>query len=180
MSFPGISIANSPQNSRIPFLIVFGCCIAVIIPFTVVDFPPITDLPQQSAQIRLFLDTIQDDVTGPYRIQWFTPYSLSYLLLGGSWAIFGPAEAGRVAMSLIGILWVLAFWWIAKKRNRPESAAILSGIFFFNHIVYWVFTASQLAGPFFCYGFKLSQVLMMKNSPGSLSQRFPFWDCFST
>jgi hypothetical protein len=136
-----------------------------------VDFPPITDLPQQSAQIRLFLDTIHDDGTGPYRIQWFTPYSLSYLLLGGSWAIFGPAEAGRVAMSLIGVLWVLTFWWIAKKRNRPESAAILSGVFFFNHIVYWGFYSFAIGWPVF--------LLWFQAVTGSDNEK-PAWKSFVT
>ncbi|AFM22855.1 hypothetical protein [Desulfomonile tiedjei] len=154
MSFSGNSITNSLQNSRTTFLIVFGCCIAVIIPFAIVDFPPITDLPQQSAQIRLFLETIHDDGGGPYRIQWFTPYSLSYLLLGGSWMVFGPHDAGRVGMALIGVLWILAFWWVARKRNRPESSAILAGVFFFNHIVYWGFYSFAVGWPIFLLWFQ--------------------------
>ena len=44
-------------------------------PFFVVTFPPITDLPQHLAQVRLFGEALADP-DGPYGIQWWTPYSL--------------------------------------------------------------------------------------------------------
>src|SRR5262245_37973151 len=49
------------------------------LPFLAVRFPPITDLPQHVAQIRLFLAALADP-DGAYRIQWFTPYSAAYVV----------------------------------------------------------------------------------------------------
>jgi len=122
-------------------------CIAV--PFVVTTFPPITDLPQQSAQVRLFLETIADPGHSPYRIQWFTPYSLSYLLLGASWAVFGAMSAGRIAMLVIGLLWTLAIHLTANARDRSAASATLASLFFFNHIVYWGFYSFALGWPAF-------------------------------
>jgi hypothetical protein len=125
------------------------CILLIAIPFFSVKFPPITDLPQQSAQIRLFLETIHDPGASPYKIQWFTPYSLSYLALGVSWAIFGPANAGRIAMLLIGALWIISIHFLAARRNRSASAAVLASCFFFNHLIYWGFYSFAIGWPVF-------------------------------
>lgn len=132
------------------------CCLLVVVPFLWVEFPPITDLPQQAAQIRLFQEALQDSGEGPYKIQWFTPYSLSYLILGTSWLVFGPAACGRAAMALIGVLWVLSMYLVAAKRNRPSGACILAALFFFNHTVYWGFYSFVVGWPVFLLWFELT------------------------
>ncbi len=124
-------------------------CFLVCAPFLAVHFPPITDLPQQSAQIRLFIETIESPETSPYKIQWFTPYSLSYLILGGSWALMGPEYAGRLAMLIITLLWVISISLAAKSWNRDPVSAVIGSIFVLNHIIYWGFYSFAIGFPIF-------------------------------
>ncbi len=124
------------------------CCICVAIPFLVVQVPPITDLPQQTAQIRLFLDALNNPGSA-YRIQWFTPYSVSYALLGLGWALFGPEGAGRMATLVVGLLWTVAVHGLAAKRRRPAAAAVLASLLFFNSAVYWGFFSFAVGWPAF-------------------------------
>jgi hypothetical protein len=124
------------------------CSLLVALPFLLVRFPPITDLPQHVAQVRLFQEAWQDP-SGPYRIQWLTPYSLQYLVLAGAWAIAGPAAAGRVGMLMIGLLWVASFHLIAYRRNRPAAAAALASTLFFTKTTYWGFYGFAMGWPVF-------------------------------
>jgi hypothetical protein len=132
------------------------CCAAVAIPFFTAQFPPITDLPQQSAQIRLFLDTLFASDHSQYKIQWFTPYSFSYLLLGLSWALFGPENAGRMAMLAIGLIWIIAIHVVTFRRGRAQTAAILGTLFFFNHVLYWGFYSFAIGWPVFLLWFMVT------------------------
>lgn len=150
---------NDPPKSprrRLSWWILVVCSLLVVIPFASVEFPPITDLPQQAAQIRLFQETLQDSGEGPYEIQWFTPYSLSYLVLGISWLVFGPAACGRAAMAILGVLWVLSMYLVATRRNRPPAASVLAALFFFNHTVYWGFYSFVVGWPVFLLWFELT------------------------
>ncbi len=88
-------------NTRILFALL--CCLLAAIPFLLVKFPPITDLPQHAAQVRLFGEALNQP-DSPYRIRWITPYSLVYAVLGASWLAFGPENAGRLAMLFIALL----------------------------------------------------------------------------
>ena len=125
------------------------CAILFVLPFALITFPPITDLPQQTAQIRLFLQTLHDPANSPYRIQWMTPFNLSYLLLGLSWGIFGPGSAGKWAMLVVGLLWVFAIMLLARRKTLPLSSAILASCFFFSHLVYWGFYSFAIGWPVF-------------------------------
>jgi len=124
------------------------CSLLVALPFLAVTFPPITDLPQHVAQIRLFHEAWQDP-SGPYRIQWLTPYSLQYLLLAGAWALAGPASAGRVGMLMVGLLWVATFHLIAYVRRRPAAGAALASALFFTKTTYWGFYGFAVGWPVF-------------------------------
>lgn len=114
------------------------CCSLVALPFLVVTYPPITDLPQHVAQVRLFGETF-GQAEAPYRIQWLTPYSLVYLLVGAAWTVFPAADAGRIAVLLLTIVSTLAVHALAARRGRSAVAAILASALFFNHAVYWGF-----------------------------------------
>jgi hypothetical protein len=124
------------------------CSLLVALPFLLVRFPPITDLPQHVAQVRLFQEAWQEP-SGPYRIQWLTPYSLQYLLLAGAWAMAGPAAAGRVGMLMIGLLWVATFHLIAYVRRRPPAGAALASTLFFTKTTYWGFYGFAVGWPVF-------------------------------
>src|SRR4026209_535559 len=142
--------AVSPAAAPISHYLVgwLSCSVLVALPFLLVRFPPITDLPQHVAQVRLFQEAWQDP-SGPYRIQWLTPYSLQYLVLAGAWAIAGPAAAGRVGMLMVGVLWVTTFHLIAYRRNRPVAAAALASALFFTKTTYWGFYGFAVGWPIF-------------------------------
>ena len=70
------------ERRRWPYAIA-GCLLAAA-PALLVTFPPITDLPQQLAQIPLAAEAISG--TAPdYTVQWWTPNKLSYPLLALAW-----------------------------------------------------------------------------------------------
>jgi hypothetical protein len=125
-------------RSRERFVLAVLCCGLAALPFLVVKFPPITDLPQHAAQIRLFGEAIGRP-DSPYRIQWITPYSLVYTVLGASWLVFGPENAGRFGMLIIALLWTALLHLLAARLKRPPLAATLASVLFFGHILYWGF-----------------------------------------
>ncbi len=112
------------------------CALLVAMPFLAVTFPPITDLPQQTAQVRLLLDTLTE-VESPYRVQWLNPNKLGYLPLLLTWLTVPPIDAGRLGVLLIGLSWVAALHLLARATRRPPAAAALATVFFFNHLTYW-------------------------------------------
>jgi hypothetical protein len=122
--------------------------VLVAVPFLVVRFPPITDLPQHVAQIRLLLETVGHPES-PYTVQWLTPYALVYGLIGTAWASVGPMAAGRVAMLAIGLLWVGTIHLLAAARGRSPAAATLACTLFFSHVLYWGFYNFLFTWPFF-------------------------------
>lgn len=122
--------------------------VAVASPFLLVNHPPITDLPQQVAQIRLFGEAWRDPAAG-YAIQWTSPNRLSYVLLGAGWALFGPEHAGRAALIGLGVLWAVAAHAVARRRGRPAEAAVVASLLFFNHTTYWGFLSFSCGLPAF-------------------------------
>jgi len=126
------------ERSSQRILLAFVCCVLVCIPFLLVTFPPITDLPQHVAQVSLFQDAISNPES-PYRVQWLTPYSLVYVVLGISYGISGAAHAGSLGMVLLAFMWIGIVHWLAAKHGRPLSGAVLATVLFFSHIVYWGF-----------------------------------------
>ena len=123
-------------NTRILFAVL--CCSLAAVPFLVVRFPPITDLAQHTAQVRLFGEALSRP-DSPYKTQWMTPYSLVYTVLGAAWHVFGPMNAGRIGMLIIALLWITMLHLLAARLKRPPLAAALASLLFFGHILYWGF-----------------------------------------
>lgn len=82
-------------------------------------------------------------------VQWLTPYGLVYLLLGASWAVFGPLHAGRMGALLLALMWVGAVHWLAWRRRRSSAAAVLATVVVFNHTLYWGFLSFVAGWPLF-------------------------------
>ena len=114
------------------------CLILVALPFLVSRFPPITDLPQHAAQIRLLGEALGEH-RDLYRVQWLTPYGLSYLLPGLGWLLGGPLAAGRLGFLFAACLWAGALHGIAARRARAPESAVLAAVFVFSHALYWGF-----------------------------------------
>jgi hypothetical protein len=117
-------------------------------PFLAVRYAPLTDLPQQAAQVRLFLEAVGDPA-GPYVVQWGAPNTLALAVLGLAWAIASPLAAGRVAMLLLALAWVAAVHGLAWRRGRPAAAAALASVLVFNQSLYWGFYSFVLGFPVF-------------------------------
>jgi hypothetical protein len=130
-------------------------CALVAVPFLSVQYPPITDLPQHLAQIRLFHEALADP-DGPYRIQWFTPYLLGYLPLEAAWRLSPDVTAGRIAMLILALLWTVGIHGLAVRRGRPASAAVLASALFYNHATYWGFYSFVVGFPVFVLWFLLT------------------------
>src|SRR5215470_13813342 len=128
------------------------CCCLVTIPFFCVHFPPATDLPQNVLLVRLFFETVGNP-SSPYRIQWLTPYTLAYVPLAVIWKLVGPADAGRVCLALLGVLWVAAIHLIARARGRSAANATLASVLFFSIALYWGLISFVVGWPLFALWF---------------------------
>lgn len=127
---------------------------AAAVPFLVVDVPPVADLPQHLAQVRL-LDEALADPASPYRVQWLTPYGLVYALFAAALAVAPPLAAGRLAMAALAVGWVGAVHLLAARRGRPAAAATLASVLVFHHALYWGFASFLLGWPLFAGWFLL-------------------------
>ena len=142
---PHAGVAERPEGSRRTIALV--CALLFALPFLAARFPPITDLAQHVAQVRLFGEALVDG--SPYQIQWLTPYSLCYAVLAAAWAAFGPLAAGRVGALLLVVLGVVAIHWLAARRERPAAAAVLASVFLLSHVLYWGFLSFVAGLPLF-------------------------------
>jgi hypothetical protein len=145
----------APDRMGVRRLLLVVCCLLVAVPFLSVRFPPVTDLPQHLAQVRLLHETIANP-DGPYRIQWLTPYLLAYGPLALGWQISPSEAAGRIAMLCLALLWTLAIHGLAVKRARPAAAAVLATALFFNHDTYWGLVSFEMGWPAFALWFLLT------------------------
>jgi len=118
------------------------------VPFLLVEFPPVADLPQHLGQVRIFPEALAHP-DGLYRIQWLTPYGLSYVALGAAWAALPPEAAGGAGMILLALLWTAAAHVLAARAGRPIAAAVLASLIFLNHTIYWGFYSFAFGWPVF-------------------------------
>ena len=144
----GVTVTRSEDGRTLRIVLALVTAGAVALPFVVVRFPPSTDLPQHLAQFRLLLDTVGNPQS-PYRIQWLTPYSLVYGVLGIAWACGGPLAAGRLVLLTLGLLSAAATHLLAAQRRRPPEAAVLASLLFFSPILYWGFVSFAMGWPAF-------------------------------
>lgn len=117
-------------------------------PFLVIDIPPCTDLPQHVAQARLFFEALSN-AEMPYRIQWLTPYGLSYVPLIPLWLALPPLLAAKAHMLLIVLACTLAIHGLAARFGRAPEAATLASLFVFSHPLYWGFLSFLVGFPMF-------------------------------
>ncbi len=139
---------DPPRSSRA----VLGWCLAatslLALPFLVIRFPPITDLPQQVAQIRLLGQALASSHSH-YEVAWWAPNRLSYALLAVGWVTAGPQWAGSIALALIAALWAWSFQAVARTRQRSVATALLVCVLFYNHGFYYGFLNFILGVPVF-------------------------------
>ncbi|MCP4663765.1 MAG: hypothetical protein GY856_50925 [bacterium] len=148
---PQPEAAEAPRRS-VYLVSAVLCCGLLALPFLLVTIPPITDLPQQTAQIRLLFEALGDE-SGPYLVQWLHPNKLGYLPLAACWGVAGPLAAGRMGLLVIALLWAAAIHALAHARGRRPAAAVVATLFFFNHTTYWGFLNCLIGLPVFVLWF---------------------------
>ncbi len=134
-----------------------GCLLALVLPFCVVTIPPMTDLPQQTAQIRLLGEAIGN---AEYRIGWWHPNKLGYAPVGIAFLLTAPLDAEihapRLGAVLIVLAWFVAVFSVAHLKSRALSSAALALLFVWNHSLYWGFLNFLVGFPLFLWWITLS------------------------
>ncbi len=170
---PGTDTRPASRRRYVAPALLCGALFAL--PFLSVKWSPITDLPQQMAQVRLLQDALAGDPE--LRVHGFHhPNKLSFALLAVWWWIAGPPAAGALAAATIGLLWVAAAHALAFALGRPPWTAVLAALFFFNHVTYWGFFNFLLGFPIFVAWFlllrRLDQAPMRASGPALLAGAF--------
>jgi hypothetical protein len=114
----------------------------VSLPFLVVDFVPVTDLPQHLGQLRLFGEVWRGE-NPALAVQWWTPYNLVYAILALPWALLPPVLAGKVGVWLLTALQVAVLHLVAARYERPVAGAVFASAFLFSGQFYWGFLNFQ-------------------------------------
>jgi hypothetical protein len=126
--------SSTPQASWLTFAAIATVCVAA--PFMFVQFPPSTDLPQHMAQIYLLEQVLSGHGEG-LAVNWFSPLTLVYSLLGAAWYLTSPVLAGKVTLLVLALAWVWAAFYLAWMRQRSPVPALFASILVFNHALYW-------------------------------------------
>ncbi len=105
-------------------------------PFLVVDFPPLTDLPQHMNQGRLLLGEAWQDGS-PYTVDLFTPYLMTYLFIMAALSVLHPIQAITAAMIGLSTAWTAAVLLGRHGRIVYSAGALLALGFFYNQSLYW-------------------------------------------
>lgn len=125
------------------------CIVLVALPFLMVQFIPSTDLPQHLAQIRLLQDVLENPHQDKYAVEWFGANTLVYYQLQLNWMIFNPVLAGKMAVLEIVLSWVVSIFFLAHRKQRSFSSAVIACAFIFNASLYWGFLNFLIGFPIF-------------------------------
>jgi hypothetical protein len=131
------------------FVLPSATLLAIALPFFVVTYVPSSDLPQHLAQIRLFLEMISGRHAGVLTIQWFSPNTLVYSLVGLMWVIFPPVLSGKMTMLALALLWSGAVFVLAGACGRPRESAVLASLLTLSGSFYWGFINFLSGWPIF-------------------------------
>lgn len=144
-ALPGPHSASTPDLDRAVRIVAFLFSAALLaLPFLVVEFPPVGDLPQHAAQIRLAADALTNPQS-VYELRWWVPYSFAYLVLGGAMFVLGPVAGAKFGAYLIATTWVGAIHLLAAVRRRPVESAMVASLFVLGCGFYWGFVSFLVA-----------------------------------
>lgn len=126
----------SKESKTVRWLMFLFTCCLLILPWLLAPFPPITDLAQQLAQVRLFDDALFNPQS-LYSIQWDTPNRLIYIPLYLLYKVLPISMVGGSFMFFLTVLWSGSIHFLAYRFNISSTSAILACIFVFNSSLYW-------------------------------------------
>ncbi|MEL7061446.1 MAG: hypothetical protein AAGN46_15590 [Acidobacteriota bacterium] len=136
-----------PTTHRRWWLQAVGVSALLAAPIVAVTYPPLTDLPQQVAQMHLLERTLAGDER--FRVQWWHPNKLAYLPIALGWLLGGGLWAAKVVATTIVVAWTVALHALAAARGRSLTLAALAATLVWNHAMYWGFLTFQLGFPLF-------------------------------
>lgn len=127
--------------------------VLVALPFLVVRFVPISDLPQHAAQIRLLDELLGIESASvelsDYTVRWWAPGNLAYGIFFVWARLLDPVAAARASMATLALLLVLAFHALARARDRAPEHATLASMLVFSISLYWGFVGFLLGAVIF-------------------------------
>jgi hypothetical protein len=90
------------SSNTISLCILLATSILALVPVWIPTYPPMADLPQHAAQVALLRDlqNPQFSYSALFRVNWFTPYLLGYLLIYALTPLFGIVAACKLIVSL--------------------------------------------------------------------------------
>ncbi len=137
------SEGHSPLSRAAALLLLLAFAALILAPLFASRYPPILDLPQQTAQVRLFSQAWHHP-DGPYAIQWTTPNKLSYPILALGLALGGTTWGPRLGLLGCSLVFVGSFFWLARRLGRPLEQAALAGVFLYSACYYGGFFNSLI------------------------------------
>ena len=146
---------GAPETARTVIVTALLSALLVVLPLLAVRYPPITDLPQQLAQVRLGSEALGGG--SPYRLNPLAPGGLVYALFGLASLVSPPLLAGRLVYALLAGLWVAGLALVVAARRRPATSIPLLALLFFSHPLYWGFASFLLGAALFCFWIVLEE-----------------------
>src|SRR4051812_16037807 len=134
----------------------------LVLPVLLLSFPPVTDLPQHVAQVRLFWEAYGHP-DGIYVIQWLAPNNLLYVLLLALAAVLPIEVVGSAALVIIISGWVVAIHWLAWRTQRPAAAAVVASLLIYGLSLSWGLLNFLIGFPVFVLWFVLTMQVPTRN-----------------
>ncbi|MEQ9364967.1 MAG: hypothetical protein RIF32_12020 [Leptospirales bacterium] len=129
-------MGSSTERKPLPLLAASLLALLLAAPFLVVDLPPLTDLPQHMNQGRLLLGEAWRPES-PYRVNLFTPYTLTYGLVVATLSVLDPLAATTATMVLLCFAWTGAVLLRPKGKIVFTAGTLFALGFFYNQSLYW-------------------------------------------
>jgi hypothetical protein len=125
------------------------CSVIILIPIWSADVLPFTDYPVHLALIQAsgFSFNTPDTLSERFYVQWFTPYSATYMLARLISVVTSVETTGKLLLSLYLILTPLLFMRLLKLLNKPAYLAFPTFLMLYNFNLVWGFLPFLVAIP---------------------------------
>jgi hypothetical protein len=99
----------------------------IVSPFWIFEFPAIVDAPQHAAQLKMFLGILEGNqfYTKNFKINWFTPYLSSNLILVAVSYLTSPLTAIKVALTFYLITFSIISRLLIIHFKKPKELQLL-------------------------------------------------------
>ncbi|MCW8128838.1 MAG: hypothetical protein KIS92_00510 [Planctomycetota bacterium] len=142
------SPAPSAAEPSDGFWIAFGlAALAYLLPFWIVKYPPMIDLPQRAAQVWLLGHLNEPEVAARYELHGWSPYVLSYYLGWLFARVLSVPDAMRLLISLIVVSMPLSLLALLRANRGDRWWALLGFPLSFGPCFMWGVTPYLAAVP---------------------------------